>query len=58
MTRRRSSLRVTESFSIGPFRIGASAGRGGLRGFLGVRTGRASTSVSFPVGRRRKNRKS
>jgi hypothetical protein len=47
--------RVSETFYFGPFRIGASAGRTGLRGFLGVRTGRASTSVSFPLaGRRRK----
>jgi hypothetical protein len=53
----RRRTRITETFSIGPFRIGASAGRGGLRGLLGVRTGRASTSVSFPVGRRRKGRR-
>jgi len=50
--------RVIETFYIGPFRIGASASRGGVRGFLGVRTGRLGTSVSFPVGsRRRKGRK-
>jgi hypothetical protein len=54
----RRRTRISETFYIGPFRIGASAGRGGLRGILGVRTGRASTSVSFPVGgRRRKSRR-
>jgi hypothetical protein len=57
--RKGRSTRITEAFWIGPFRIGASFGRSGVRGFLGVRTGRrASTSVSFPAGGRRKGRRS
>lgn len=57
--RKGRSTRVTQAFWIGPFRFGASFGRSGTRGFIGARTGRrSSTSVSFPLGgRRRKQRR-
>jgi len=56
----RRRTRVTETFRFGPFRFGASFGRSGVRGFIGIQTGRrSSTSVSFPVGgRRRQGRRS
>lgn len=54
----RSRTRVSESVGFGPFRIRLSAPlsrRGQLWGSVGMRTGRRGwTSVSFPVGGRRK----
>jgi hypothetical protein len=53
MRRRRTRISFSEGF--GPFRIGLSAGRTGLRAFGGVRTGRRGwTSVSAPLGGRRR----
>jgi hypothetical protein len=59
MITRRSRVRISESISFGPFRFRLSAplGRGRLWGSVGMRTGRRGwTSVSFPVGSRRKRR--
>lgn len=57
----RSRARIGESFYIGPFRIRLSAPlsrRGQLWGSAGMRTGRRGwTSVSFPVGSRRRRRR-
>jgi hypothetical protein len=51
----RSRIRVSESVYLGPFRLRLSAGRSGLWGSLGVRTGRRGyASVSAPVGRRKR----
>ena len=54
-SRSRSRARISEAIWIGPFRFRLSAGRGGLWGSAGARTGRRGwTSVSAPVGQRRR----